>query len=82
MENVLNLYGVLVLLVISGLMCFSVLQHYRDIKEGLYDRSQLTVPTEFLSLLLFIAVSTGLPFAKSQGLRFENLNISDVVIWC
>ena len=80
MENVLNLYGALVLLVISGLMCYTVLQHYRDIKEGLYHRSQLSVPTEFLSLLIFIAVSTGLPFVKSHGLRFENLNISDIVI--
>ena len=80
MENVLNLYGVLVLLVISGLMCFIVLQHYRDIKEGFYDRSQLTVPTEFLSLIIFTAFCTGLPFAKSHGLRFEKLNISDILI--
>ena len=53
-------------------MCYSVLQHYRDIKEGLYDRSELTVPSEFLYLLLFVAVSTGLPFAKSHGLRLKN----------
>ena len=79
MENVLNLYGVVVLLVISGLMCFTVLQHYRDIKEGLY-QNQLSVPTEFLSLLLFKAVCTGLPFAKSHGLRSGKLNLSDVVI--
>ena len=72
-ENVLNLYGALVLLVISGLMCYTVLQHYKDIKEGVYHRSQLSVPTEFLYFLLFIAVSTGLPFAKSYGLRFENI---------
>ena len=72
MENVLNLYGVLVLIVISGLMCYVVLQHYRDIKEGLYDRSEITLPTEFLYLLLFCALSTALPFAKSHGLRFEN----------
>ena len=75
----MNLYGVVVLLVISGLMCFTVLQHYRDIKEGLY-QNQLSVPTEFLSLLLFKAVCTGLPFAKSHGLRSGKLNLSDVVI--
>ena len=72
MENVLNLYGVLVQIVISGLMCYVVLQHYRDIKEGLYDRSELSLPTEFLYLLLFTTLSTALPFAKSHGLRFEN----------
>ena len=53
-------------------MCYVVLQHYRDIKEGLYDRSEITLPTEFLYLLLFCALSTALPFAKSHGLRFEN----------
>ena len=71
-ENVLNLYGVLVLIVISGLMCYVVLQHYWDIKEGLYDRSELSLPTEFLYLLLFTTLSTALPFSKSHGLRFEN----------
>ena len=71
-ENVLNLYGVLVQIVISGLMCFVVLQHYRDIKEGLYDRSELSLPSEFLYLLLFTTLSTALPFAKSHGLRFKN----------
>ena len=64
-ENVLNLYGILVLIVISGLMCYVVLQHYWDIKEGLYDTSEL-------SLLLFTTLFTALPFAKSHGLRFEN----------
>ena len=58
-ENVLNLYGVLVLIVISGLMCFVV-------------RSELSLPSEFLYLLLFTTLSTALPFAKSHGLRFEN----------
>ena len=77
----MNLYGALVLLVISGLMCYTVLQHYKDIKEGFYHRSPLSVPTEFLYFLLFIAVSTGLPFAKSHGLRFEKtLDISDIVM--
>ena len=71
-ENVLNLYGIVVLIVISIIFCYVIIAHYGDIKVGLYNKHQekdRKPPTEFFVLCLLMTISTILPF-RSQALRF------------
>ena len=76
-ENVLNLYGLVVLTIISILCCYAVVSHYADIQDGAYNQTAreqdifpLIVPTEFFVLYLLMTVCTILPFAKSPPLRY------------
>ena len=76
MENVLNLYGLGILIVISGLSCYAVLSHIMDIQDGAYNQQPqethlfpLIVPKEFFVCYLLMTVTTILPFAKSPPLR-------------
>ena len=39
-DNFLNLYGVVVLIVISILCCYVVISHYEDIKDGTYNQRE------------------------------------------
>ena len=73
-ENVLNLYGIVVLIVISLLCCYVVIAHYEDIKDGLYNKHQdedlKTHFDELFVIFMIMTITTTLPFGRSQALRF------------
>ena len=70
-ENVLNLYGPVVLMVISIFCCYLVIYHYEDIKHAAahQDEDEDPFPVEFLVFYLLMTISTTLPFARSPALR-------------
>ena len=76
-ENVLNLYSLVVLIVISIFFCYVVIYHYEDIKHGHgggdtdKHEDEDTFPFEFLVFYLLITISTILPFGRSTALRFD-----------
>ena len=76
-ENVLNLYSLVVLIVISIFFCYVVIYHYEDIKHGQgggdadKQKDEDTFPFEFLVFYLLITISTILPFGRSTALRFD-----------
>ena len=47
-DNFLNLYGVVVLIVISILCCYVVISHYGDIKDGTYNQHENEDPFPFI----------------------------------
>ena len=63
-ENVLNLYGLLVLTVISILCCYAVVSHYADIQDGAYNQTAQEQD------IFPLTVCTIFPFAKSPPLRY------------
>ena len=78
-ENVLNLYGVVVLITISILSCFAVMSHYADIEDGAYNPRPhgkepfpFIVPNEFFVLYFIMTFVTIIPFARSPPLRLVN----------
>ena len=77
-ENVLNLYGVVVLIIISILCCYVVVSHYSDIKDGAYNQHTqeeepfpFIVPKEFYVFYFLMTVCTILPFVRSPQLRLR-----------
>ena len=68
-ENVLNLYGLVVLIVISIFCCYLVLYHLEDIKHGADNQDESPFPVEFLVFYLLMTISTILPYGRSPALR-------------
>ena len=74
-NNVLNIYGTMILITITGVSTFIIINHYKDIyKKGKEDGAKLArglVPKEWFVLLGLTIICVFLPFVKSQALRFE-----------
>ena len=73
-NNVLNMYGTMVLITITGVSTFIIISHYRDIFEEVKGGKKITgslVPKEWFILIGFTIICVFLPFVKSHALRFE-----------
>ena len=75
-ENVLNLYGLVILIIISILICYGTISHYADINNGAYNQHvdekepfPLIVPKEFYVFYFLMTIFTVLPFVRSSPLR-------------
>ena len=70
------MYGTMILITITGVSTFIIVNHYRDIYEegkGGEKLARCLVPKEWFVLIGFTIICVFLPFVKSQALRFEFL---------
>ena len=69
-ENVLNMYGIMVIIIIS-IICFvySLLHHWSIEEHKISEKKIKTVPREIIILFMVIFVCTVIPFLKSYALR-------------
>ena len=73
-NNVLNMYGTMVLITITGVSTFIIVSHYRDIFEEVEGGKKITgslVPKQWFILIGFTIICVFLPYMKSHALRFE-----------
>ena len=76
-NNVLNMYGTMVLITITGVSTFIIISHYRDIFEEVKGGKKITgslVPKEWFILIGFTIICVFLPFVKSHALRLKLLS--------
>ena len=73
-NNVLNMYGTMVLITITGVSTFIIINHHRDIFKEVDGGKKVTgslVPKEWFFLIGFTIICVFLPYMKSHALRFE-----------
>ena len=73
-NNVVNMYGTMVLITITGVSTFIIISHLRDIDEEVKGGKKMTgslVPEEWFIMIGFTIICVFLPFVKSHALRFE-----------
>ena len=85
-NNVVNMYGTMILITITGVSTFIIVTHYRDILEVGHGGEKVTqtmlVPKEWAYLIGLTIICVFLPFVKSHALRFElNINIPKVQLF-
>lgn len=71
------MYGTMVLITITGVSTFIIVNHYKDIRTldleqgGEKVTKSLLVPKEWFYLIGLTIICVFLPFVKSRALRFE-----------
>ena len=84
-NNVVNMYGTMVLITITGVSTFIIVSHYRDILQLGHGGEKVTksmlVPKEWFYLIGLTTVCVFLPFVKSHALRFELCHPKDSTVY-
>ena len=80
-ENVMNLFGTVILLVITIVSSYVIIRHFQDINEKKTIKKEGIVPTAYYYLIGGTAFNISLPYIKSHALRrYTVKKLSDIFL--
>lgn len=75
-ENVLNLYSLLIIIIIALISTVYIVLHHLNIENNRNKNNfEKSIPAEIIILFLFTAFCVFIPFLKSFALRYHSFNL-------